>query len=157
MAINTTFTAGSILTAAQMNNLPWGVISRTYNTSATLTVNSSTETALFNAPAFTPVAGRLYRITYSIGFVYKTNANGNVDVRLRKDSTAGTLLNGSTYSALGVNVIVPFSTSILLTSTEMGTTSFAPTVTVVANSSGFIAANTGGNNGTILVEDIGAA
>jgi hypothetical protein len=154
---NSLFTSGQILTAAQMNNLPFGVVSRSYNTTATLTVNSTTETELFDSPAFTPVAGRLYRVTYTIGFVAKTNNNGNLNVRLRKDSTAGTILNDSFYSALGVNVYVPFSTSILLTSTQMGTTSFTPKICLVANSSGFVAANTGDTHGTILFEDIGSA
>lgn len=154
---NTTFTAGNILTATQMNNLPFGVISREYNTTATLTVNSTTETELFRSNAFTPVAGRLYRVTYTIGYVAKTNNNGNLDIRIRKDSTTGTVLNNSFYSALGVNVYVPFSTSILLTSTQMGTSSFTPIVSLVANNSGFVAGNTGTTNGTILVEDIGLA
>ena len=154
---NTTFVSGNILTAAQMNNLPFGVVSREYNTTATLTVNSTTETSFFTSPAFTPVAGRLYRCTYTIGFIAKTNNNGNINVRIRKDSTAGTILNDSEYSALGVNVYVPFSTSILLTSTQMGTASFVPTVCIVANSSGFVAANTGNTHGTILFEDIGSA
>ena len=154
---NTTFVSGNILTAAQMNNLPFGVVSREYNTTATLTVNSTTETSFFTSPAFTPVAGRLYRCTYTIGFIAKTNNNGNLNVRLRKDSTAGTILNDSEYSALGVNVYVPFSTSILLTSTQMGTASFVPNVCIVANSSGFVAGNTGNTHGTILFEDIGSA
>lgn len=154
---NTTFTAGQILTAAQMNNVPFGVVSRTYNTTGTLTVNSTVETSLFQAPAFTPVAGRLYRCTYSIGYVVKTNNGGNINIRMRKDTTAGTILNDSLYSSLGVSVYVPFSTSILLTSTEMGTASFVPVVSVVANTSGFEAANTGDTHGTILFEDIGLA
>jgi len=154
---NTTFTVGAILTAAQQNNFPFGVVSRRYDTAATLTVNSTTETALLDSPAFTPVAGRLYRVTYSIGFIAKTNTNGNVNIRLRKDTVAGTILNDSFYSALGVNVYVPFSTSILLTSTQMGTTSFVPTISIVANNSGFVAGNTGGSSGTILIEDIGLA
>ena len=145
------------MTAAQMNNVPFGVVSRKYDTAGTLTVNSTTETSLFTAPAFTPVAGRLYRCTYSIGFIAKTNNNGNINVRIRKDSTAGTILNDSVYSALGVNVYVPFSTSILLTSTQMGTASFVPNVCIVANTSGFVAANTGDTHGTILFEDIGLA
>jgi hypothetical protein len=153
---NTTFST-AVLTSAQMNNLPFGVVSRAYNTAATLTVNSTTETELFTAPAFTPVAGRLYRCTYSIGFIAKTNNIGNIEIHMRKDNTAGTILNNSYYSALGLNIYVPFSTSVLLTSTQMGTASFIPSVCLVANTSGFVAGNTGGFNGTILFEDIGSA
>jgi hypothetical protein len=156
MAINTTFTTGAILTAAQMNNLPWGVISSRYDTAASL-INASTAVQSFlNAPAFTPVAGRLYRCTYSIGVISKTTNNGNIDITMRKDSTSGAIINASVYSAL-FNIPVPFSTSVLLTSTQMGTASFVPTLCVQANTAGISCYNTGGYNGTILFEDIGAA
>ena len=156
MAINTTFTTGAVLTATQMNNLPWGVISYKYDTAANLTNALTTVQSFFTAPAFTPVAGRLYRCTYSIGVVTKTTNNGNIDIQMRKDSASGTILNASVYSAL-FNIPVPFSTSVLLTSTQMGTSSFVPTVCVVANTGGINVYNTGGYNGTILFEDIGAA
>jgi hypothetical protein len=154
---NSTFTAGAVYTAAQANNFPFGVVSRKYDNSAILTVNSTTETAFFSAPAFTPIAGRLYRITYTIGYVAKLTNNGNIDIRLRKDNLTGTILVSSLYSSLGVNVYVPFSTSIFLTSAEMGTTSFVPFITIQANTSGFTAGNAGDTKGTILVEDIGLA
>jgi len=154
---NTTFVANTVLTAAQQNNFPFGVISRKYDTAAVATVNSTTETSFLASPAFTPVAGRLYRCTYSIGYVVKITNGGNVYIRMRKDTTAGTILNESFYSSLGVGVYVPFSTSIFLTSTQMGTTSFVPTITIQANTSGFTADNTGDTHGTILFEDIGSA
>jgi hypothetical protein len=156
MAINTTFTS-STLSSTQMNNLPFGVISYTYNTTATLTVTTLTETELFRGPAFTPIAGRIYRLTYSIGSVAKTTGIGNIDIRIRKDSVSGTILNNSFYSAVPVNVYLPFSTSVVLTSTQMGTSSFTPILFIVANSNGFAASNTSGNNGSIIIEDIGKA
>jgi hypothetical protein len=157
MPINSPTTTGQVLTSAYVNNLPRGVISYTYNTTATLTVTTLTETELFRAPAFTPLAGRLYRLTYSVGSVAKTTGVGNIDIRIRKDSVSGTILNNSFYSAVPVNVYLPYSTSVVLTSTQMGTASFIPILFIVTNSNGFTAANTSGNNGTIVIEDIGAA
>ena len=157
MAINTTFTTGAILTAAQMNNLPWGVISSKYDTAASISNALTTVQSFFTAPAFTPVAGRLYRATYSIGYIQKTTNVGNINITMRKDSTAGTILNDSVFSATGLGVLLPFSTSVLLTSTQMGTVSFVPTLCIQANTAGVEATNTGGYNGTILFEDIGAA
>ena len=59
---NTTFVAGNILTAAQMNNLPFGLVSKT---EATATVGSiTTQTVRITSPSFTAVANRLYRISY---------------------------------------------------------------------------------------------
>ena len=153
---NTTFTT-QVLTSAQMNNLPFGVVSRTLNTTATLFNNLLTVQSFFTSPAFTPVAGRLYRCTYSIGAVDKLANIGNINIQMRKDSTAGTILQESFYSATGLSTYYPFSTSTLLTSTEMGTASFVPTVCVQANSAGLSVGNTGGYSGSILFEDIGSA
>ena len=154
---NATFTAGQVLTAAQQNNFPLGVVSRTLNTTATIFNNLLTVQELFRAPAFTPVAGRLYRVTYSIGAVAKGSNIGNIDISLRQGSTAGTVLNNSYYSAVDLGVVLPFSTTVFLTSTQMGTTAFDPVVCVQANSAGISVGNGGGNNGTILIEDIGLA
>lgn len=156
MPINTTFSS-AVLTSGQMNNLPFGVISYTLNTTATLTLTTTTETELFRASAFTPVAGRIYRLTYSIGYITKTTAIGNIDIRVRKDSTSGTILNNSFYSAVPINVYLPYSTSVVLTSTQMGTSSFTPIISIVTNSNGCIAANTANEKGSIIIEDIGRA
>ena len=71
MTINTTFTAGSVLTAAQMNNLPWGVISSTYNTTATINNTSTAVQSFFTGPAFTPVVGRKYMVYRSSVQIHK--------------------------------------------------------------------------------------
>ncbi|CAB4179951.1 hypothetical protein UFOVP1054_10 [uncultured Caudovirales phage] len=157
MTINTTFTAGSVLTAAQMNNLPWGVISSTYNTTATINNTSTAVQSFFTGPAFTPVVGRKYRVSWSIGAVYKFTNLGNITIELRKDSTTGTIIDASYFSGVPLNTILPHSKSTLLTSTEMGTASFIPTVCVTANTAGMAVANIGGFPGSIIFEDIGAA
>ena len=157
MAINTTFTSGQILTAAQMNNLPWGVISATYNTSAAISNTSTAVQSFFTGPAFTPVAGRQYRVSWSIGALYKYTNLGNITIELRKDSTTGTIIDASYFSGVPLNTILPYSKSTLLTSTQMGTTSFVPTVCVTANTAGMSVGNTGGFPGSIIFEDIGAA
>jgi hypothetical protein len=157
MAINTTFTSGQILTAAEMNNLPWGVISSTYDTAATINNSSTAVQSFFTGPAFTPVAGRKYRVSWSIGALFKSTNLGNITLEIRKDSTTGTIIDASYFSGVDLDVILPFSKSTLLTSTEMGTTSFVPTVCVTANTAGVAAANTGGFPGSMIFEDIGAA
>jgi hypothetical protein len=62
MALNTEFTSGQILTAAQQNNFPRGLVSVTSATTASGTF--TTEITTITAPSFTAVAGRLYRISY---------------------------------------------------------------------------------------------
>lgn len=64
MAINpnTDFSSGAVLTAAQQNRFPRGVMSYVQNT----TTNSSvtTEATQITASTFTAVANRYYKITY---------------------------------------------------------------------------------------------
>ena len=73
MTANTTFVSGAILTAAQMNALPWGIvdataggtsgrgyIASTSNFTVPLAVADVTSMTL----TFTPVTGRLYRARY---------------------------------------------------------------------------------------------
>jgi len=140
-----------------MNRLPFGVVTAKYDTAASITNALTTVQSFLNTTAFTPVAGRLYRCTYSIGYVQKTTNLGNINITMRKDTTAGTVLNNSVFSATGLGVLLPFSTSVLLTSTQMGTASFVPTLCIQANTAGVEATNTGGYNGSIIFEDIGEA
>ena len=62
MALNTDFTSGQILTAAQQNNFPRGLVSVTSATSASGTF--TTQITTITAPSFTTVTNRLYRISY---------------------------------------------------------------------------------------------
>jgi hypothetical protein len=62
MAVNTTFTSGAILTAAQMNNLPWGIVG--YATKATTQASITTETDVTGLSiTWTATAGRVYKFT----------------------------------------------------------------------------------------------
>jgi hypothetical protein len=62
MPANTNFTAGQILTAAQQNNFPRGLISVTSRNTADGGITA--ELVRITSPAFTAVANRLYRISY---------------------------------------------------------------------------------------------
>jgi hypothetical protein len=100
MTINTGFTSGQILTAQQMNNLPWGVAALT--TKTTDSAITTTETVFLTA-SFTAVADRYYRITYFEGDLF--NANGatpsNIIARLRNGTTtAGTELQFAVLATL---------------------------------------------------------
>jgi hypothetical protein len=138
-------------------NLNQGDVSYNLNTGAALTLTTTTETALMNSPSFTPVAGRLYEVTISIGRVSKTTSVGNITIRLRKDSVSGTVLDATLYSAQPVSQIYGHSKVILLTSTQMGTSAFVPTVTVQVNGNGATFNNNVGEAGVIIIKDIGAA
>lgn len=64
MAINpnTDFSSGAVLTAAQQNRFPRGVMSYTQNVTTNATV--TTEATQITATVFTAVANRYYKVTY---------------------------------------------------------------------------------------------
>jgi hypothetical protein len=93
IAPNTTFVSGAVLTAAQMNALPWGIVSFVEKTTTTSTI--TTEAVMMTAPSFTAVASRYYRV--SVIFPYNeidTVTAAQIYAKIRKGTTtAGTQLN----------------------------------------------------------------
>jgi hypothetical protein len=99
MTVNSTFTAGQVLTAAQMNNLPFGVVERASNT--TLSQNVTTLTDLTSmSVTFTGVANRLYRIEGRV--LLKSNEAGNAVSLIIRDGS-NTILNLDIISCATVN------------------------------------------------------
>ena len=88
MALNTDFTSGQILTAAQQNNFPRGLVSVTSNTTSSGTVSVETLTA--TSPSFTAVANRYYRITYFEPVLQYVSGTVNTGIlRIRLTSISG--------------------------------------------------------------------
>ena len=81
---NTTFTAGNVLTAAQMNRLPWGVMgyaSATANQTVTTLADVTNLTVTFTANS-----SRIYKTTVHIPIVQQTVANGYAQLYLTNSS-----------------------------------------------------------------------
>jgi hypothetical protein len=89
MPANTSFTAGQVLTAQQMTNLPWGVVQTTAGGTSSRgfiaiavgqTVNQGVTTDVTNSSmTFTGIAGRIY--SFSIGAICaSTSASGLADL-----------------------------------------------------------------------------
>ena len=134
-------------------SLGQGVKRYTINTAANLTLTTTTETSFFTASSFTPVSTRLYLITFSIGFIEKTTGAGNVTIRLRKDSTTGSVISSTVFSFQASGWAFPVSKTIVGT---LGSTAFIPTLTVQTNTNGVIASNTT-HEGILSIVDIGVA
>ena len=130
-----------------------GVKSYAVNTAANLTLTTTTETSFFTAPSFTPVSGRLYEMTVTIGQLTKTTGTGNMTIRLRKDTVSGTVLSTGNFVVVTVNMGYPYTKTIV---GGLGSTAFVPTVTVQANTNGMTASNTT-FDGSIIIKDIGLA
>ena len=123
--------------------------------SSTLVVASTTDTTMFSGGTFTPVAGRLYLVTYTIGNIQKTTNAGTIFINLRKN-VGGSILDRSYITNMAAFEEQPYSKTFVLTSTQMGTTSFTPAISIQASTNGFYASNAYPDNGTITIIDIGS-
>ena len=92
MAINpnTDFTAGQVLTAAEQNRFPRGIVAFVESTSSSASISAQTVT--LTAPAFTAVANRYYRITYFEPLLQPSGPPGYITARLRLNNVSGTEL-----------------------------------------------------------------
>ena len=98
MAINpnTDFTSGAVLTAAQQNRFPRGVMAlATSTTSYTLTTSEVIATGM--TVTFTAVANRYYRITYFEPQAQSATFNSNVQLTLRQTNASGTVLQNTIF------------------------------------------------------------
>lgn len=152
MALNTNFTTGETLTAAQMNNLPWGVAGKAQNTSDfSLT---STSAAVPNCSVtWTAVSSRLYKTTAY--FYYSVNAGTGTVVGQIFNGSGGRLQEGGHYASATSYV----SISLTLYETGLSGTQTRKSQALYL-AGGISAASVIGNSGyptQIIVEDIGAA
>jgi hypothetical protein len=91
MASNTTFVSGAVLTAAQMNNLPWGVVTTTAGgtgtsgyvtrTAGNFTVSSTTADITGMTCTFTAAANTFYKISW-IAYGQKDATAGWISVNV---------------------------------------------------------------------------
>ena len=94
MAQNDTFTVGQILTATEMNRLPFGVCDRNsdasiYNLTTTLTIVPSL------AVTWTADELRLYKITYYEPQCQTATVASYLNLQLREDNATGTQLQST--------------------------------------------------------------
>ena len=100
MAINTTFGSGAVLTAAQMNNLPWGVAAKAKR------ISNFSLSAVFQVIPDTTVTWtanltRVYKITATSYFA-ATAGTGSIFTKI-SNGTGGRIQEAGTYVAGGAN------------------------------------------------------
>ena len=155
MAINTTFTSGAILTAAQMNNLPWGVaglqtLTTTFNTVPTHTVPQPNGMTL----TITEVTGRRYRIT-AYSNIYPSGGLQGMNYGLYR---AGSLLKQGVYAStmLSAASALPISFTYTYTATSSGSATY--TAAIWAATLATAVSDYGDSSGfprQFVIEDIG--
>jgi hypothetical protein len=151
---NTTFTSGAILTAAQMNRLPWGIVGYADRTSA-VTVNTGTFDITGCTLTFTANSTRYYRITAATLMNSNHGASQDIDFRIAVDGTAQRLFANTLFANPGPGDRMQFCVSYITT-----LTAGSRTIKLQGSFSGG-ASNTFDASGTnpsfILIEDIGEA
>jgi hypothetical protein len=147
---------GSAWVATTEPSLPRGVVayvrqesggggfSSMFGGSVTLTGSTST---------FTPVAGRLYRCTYSIGSITQPTSPGLVQINLLKGGSS--TLDTSNLSESTTN-IVSNTRVITLTSSQLGTSPTSLSLSAQTDNSVTVT-NSSTRPTIIIVEDIGLA
>lgn len=151
MAINPNvdFTVGAVLTAAQQNRFPRGVMAFTAVTTSDTTI--TTEEVQVTGSSFTAVANRYYKVTYYEPGISATNGSGNARIRL-------TNISGAVYQLQSVAVPSTgggFVNMSAVTTLTAGATNFVATL---SSDSGTIQASRSSTRyAFLLVEDIGPA
>lgn len=98
MAINpnTDFTVGQVLTAAQQNRFPRGIVA--YGENSTSIGATAAETLSVTSSSFTAVANRYYKITYNEPtMIYATGTVSYIDLNIRLTNLVGTLFQNSGF------------------------------------------------------------
>jgi hypothetical protein len=155
IAPNTTFVSGAVLTAAQMNALPFGIVAQASSTTSNNSI-TSTEAVTITASTFTAIANRYYRITYiEPAAAPSTGVANYINLKIRLTNAAGTVYGQGQYQQETNN-----ATNITVTVVALATFTAGSVVVV-----GSALVNGGTGNlqrsseaiARIIVEDIGPA
>ena len=151
---NTDFTSGSVLTAAQQNRFPRGIMAFVQSTTSDTTITA--EEIQLTSASFTAVANRYYRITYyEPQIVTPATAGAFVTSGIRLTNLAGTRYQTGIMQnapATGVNFSM---TTVWVGTLTAGSTVIVSTLTCSSGTAGATRSATA--PGQLTVEDIGPA
>jgi hypothetical protein len=116
MAINDTFTTGQVLTAAEMNSLPYGIVGEAGATATTAFTAGNALTVLSKTVTIT--AGRLYMVHGALAVQASSAATSNALYVVVTASITRTLWYDTT--AIGTNLCQSASGFAYMTATDLG-------------------------------------
>jgi len=151
MTINTTFVSGDVLTAAQMNNLPWGVIGYVSRTAGNVTLGPTQADITSMTTTFTAVTGRLYRASWSVN-IQKLTSSGWTEAFLTDSTNA---IQGIAIAYTVTNSYANLSSSTILSGLTAGSKTFKLRLECEANTASVFAIT--GAPCVLIIEDMGAA
>jgi len=146
---NTTFTSGQVLTAAQVNNLPFGLMGAAENTTLAQTFTTVVDLTSLSV-TFTGIANRRYRVE---GYVLMQSNVNNDSVNLLIRNSAGTTLQQGIYYLNSSAVAYMATATVVISATGSTTVKLsaqrqAGTGTITANGAATYPAQ-------LIVTDIG--
>ena len=147
---NTTFTTGQVLTAAQANNFPFGLVAAAENTSLLQTFTTIVDLTSLSV-TFTGIAGRRYRVEGYL--LMQSNTNGDaVNLQIRNGSN--TVLQQGIYHLASLAVAYMATSCVVIAATGSTTVKLsaqrqAGTGTITANGAATYPAQ-------LIVTDIGS-
>ena len=147
---NTTFTAGNILTAAQMNRLPWGIMGYAQATANQAGITTAVDLTGISV-TFTAASTRYYRTTFYTFSVVQATSNSFPEIRITDGSN---VQKQSGVFLLNAGAQAPYSISVVETGLS-GSITRKARATVPAGSMTVAASST--SPMFIVVEDIGQA
>jgi hypothetical protein len=119
VAINSTFSTGQVLTAAQVNNLPFGIVVEAGGTATTAYTAGNALTVLTATGTIT--AGRLYMVHGALAVQASGSATANALYVVVTSSITRTLWYDTT--AIGTNLCQSASGFAYMTASDLGVTS----------------------------------
>ena len=153
---NTTAVATTAFVATAVSSLPRGVVAYVREESGSMSLNSMFGGIIVlngTTTTFTPVAGRLYRCSYSIGSITQPASPGALIVTLNK--SGGSNMDTSNLYESTTN-IVSHTRVITLTSSQLGTSPTNLSLSVQTDTSVTVTPSSVRPT-IIIVEDIGLA
>ena len=148
MASNTTFVSGAILTAQQMNNLPWGVQAYNKRTAGNTTITTSVTDIAGATGTFTAVTGRAYKVS----FTGNMNTTSGAVTYLRLNNGASAIYEFLLTGVSGYRVISP---TYIVTGLTAGSVTLK--MTGQTDTGTALVLGTSGNPASFIIEDIGIA
>ena len=153
MAINpnTDFSSGAVLTAAQQNRFPRGIMA--YVESTSLDTYGTTEAVKLTAGAFTAVANRYYRFTYFEPTIQLASGTSQTsEMRIRQTNASGTVYSFSQLQSESSTQTSQFGITQTVVTLAAGSYTLVATM---KSSTGTPALFRSGNRAFLLVEDMG--
>jgi hypothetical protein len=147
---NTTFVSGAILTAAQQNNFPRGIMGYAISTANTSCGTSATDLTGMSI-TFTAVANRLYRATFS-GFGQQS-ANGRNFLQFTDASN--TVFDSSVIGLTGADANRYFLNTAVYLFTGTGSITRKMRASVDSGTINYLGVPADGRTYSFTIEDIG--